>query len=47
MIAFIVLIEAVLALMGLMVMCRLTRCAGRPLSAHDRRGRAAGVRRHR
>jgi hypothetical protein len=38
MIAFIVVIEAVLALMGLMALCRLTRYRGRRLFPDDPRG---------
>ncbi|WP_156056253.1 hypothetical protein [Streptosporangium roseum] len=49
MIAFIVMIEAVLALTGLMALCRLTRYTGRrPLYLHDHRDRRdhlAGARR--
>ena len=40
MIAFIVVIEAVLALMGLMALCRLTRYRARPLSPDDPRDRS-------
>ncbi|WP_165781479.1 hypothetical protein [Streptosporangium minutum] len=51
MIAFIVVIEAALALTGLMALCRLTRyTARRPLYLHDRRDHhdhLAGVRRRR
>jgi hypothetical protein len=35
MIAFIVVIEAVLAITGLMALCRLTRYTRRPLSSDD------------
>ncbi|GAA3066645.1 hypothetical protein [Streptosporangium carneum] len=39
MIAFIMMIEAVLALAGLMALCRLTRYRGGRLSADDRHER--------
>lgn len=44
MIAFVMMIEAVLALMGLMALCRLTRYQGRPLYLDDRHKRVAQAR---
>ncbi|MEU0518976.1 hypothetical protein [Streptosporangium sp. NPDC006007] len=47
MIAFIMMIEVLLALMGLMALCRLTRYRGRPLYLDDRRRRMVVSRYHR
>ncbi|MEV7010368.1 hypothetical protein [Streptosporangium sp. NPDC051022] len=44
MIAFIMMIEVVLVLMGLMVLCRLTRYQGGRLSHDDRHVRVSGSR---
>ena len=44
MIVFIMMIEAVLALTGLMTLCRLTRYRGRRLSLDDRGERLAAAR---